>query len=203
MQTSSNITVRLGGVAAAIGGVLWSAKAFYDRNDAPPWPTDLTDTLFSVVLVLFLLGFVGLYPRCRGRLREWEVLSSAAFVGGAGGSVGSVLAYLSVVLEVGSVWWLEFSWWMFVFGFFLTNLGLVFLGNFIAQSGAPTRWKVLPTTLGSLGILLILVCDLPNSLLGIYLVLSLWIVYGLGWMALGFDLWSYQNKPVRQSAAAR
>jgi len=56
MQTLPNLIARLGGLAAVVGGLLWSAKSFYDRNDAPPWPTDLTDDLFFVVPLLFLVG---------------------------------------------------------------------------------------------------------------------------------------------------
>ena len=74
METSSSLVARIGGLAAVLGGLLWSAKAFYDRNDAPPWPTDVTDTLFFLVLLLFLAGLTGLYARCRGRLGEWETV---------------------------------------------------------------------------------------------------------------------------------
>jgi hypothetical protein len=41
VRTSSGILSRIGGAVAVVGGLLWSAKAFYDRNDAPPWPTSL------------------------------------------------------------------------------------------------------------------------------------------------------------------
>jgi hypothetical protein len=36
VQISSGTTARLGGLAAIVGGLLFSAKAFYDRYDAPP-----------------------------------------------------------------------------------------------------------------------------------------------------------------------
>jgi hypothetical protein len=72
MQSYKSVVVRASALAAMLGGVLWSAKAFYDRNDAPPWPTDVADDLFFVVLVFFLAGLSGLYARCRGHLGEWE-----------------------------------------------------------------------------------------------------------------------------------
>jgi hypothetical protein len=46
MQDFSKPIGRLGGLAAAVGGLAWSAKFFHDRNDASPWPTGLTDDLF-------------------------------------------------------------------------------------------------------------------------------------------------------------
>ncbi len=104
MQTSSNLVARLGGIAAMLGGMLWAAKAFYDRNDAPPWPTDISDTLFFVVLLLFLGGLAGLYARCRGHMGEWEALSSVALGAGVVGLVGSITGHITGMLEVGPAW---------------------------------------------------------------------------------------------------
>ena len=188
MQTSSRFIARVGAVAAMLGGALWAAKAFYDRNDAPPWPTDVTDTMFFVVLLLFLGGLAGLYARCRGRLHEWEALSSISFVAGFVGLVGSIAGHVTGMLEVGPSWSWGISWWMFVFGYFVMNLGLLFLGNSILQSRALPRGKALPVEIGALGILLILVEDPPNSPLGVYPSLALWMLYGLCWAALGYVL---------------
>ncbi len=203
MKNSLNIFARLGGLAAVLGGLLWSAKAFYDRNDAPPWPTDVTDTLFFVVLLLFLAGLTGLYALCRGRLGEWETISSMGFFAGVVGLTGSIVGQLTMVLEVGPSWWLGISWWMFVFGFFVMNLGMVFLGNSIVQSGALPRWRALPLMTGSLGILLILVGDPPNSELGLYPSLVLWMGFGLGWMVQGYVLWSGEDETGKEPALAR
>ncbi len=92
MRTHESIVVRASALAAMLGGVLWSAKAFYDRNYAPPWPTDVTDDLFFVVLVLFLAGLSGLYARCRGRLGEWEPLTRMGFVVDVAGLLGPLSA---------------------------------------------------------------------------------------------------------------
>lgn len=186
MQTSSSPVGRLGAVAAVLGGALWSAKASYDRNDAPPWPTDITDTLFFVVPLLLAAGFVGLHARCKGRLDgEWEPFSLGSFLVGAAGFVVSAAGLLAVTLEVGPAWAMEISWWSFVFGFFMGNLGLAFFGVSVLQGGALGRWKPLPLALGVLGILLIPLGDAPNSDLGFYPSLALWVLYGLGWAAIG------------------
>ncbi|MDQ4127424.1 MAG: hypothetical protein M3151_05675 [Actinomycetota bacterium] len=204
MRTSSNLIARLGGLAAAMGGALWAAKAFYDRNDAPPWPTDATDTLFLVVPLLFLVGLVGLYARCRGRLREWETISSVASAVAVVGLLGSAFGYLSTVLEVGPAWRPEISWWVYFFGFFLMNLGLVFLGNSILQTGLLSRLSVLPLLTGALGILLVPLGEASSSLPAFfYPTLTLWVLYGLGWIALGCVLYSGEGGAVRQPATAR
>lgn len=105
------------------------------------------------------------------------------------------------MLGVGPLWWAEISWWMFVFGFFLMHLGLLFLGNSIVQTGTLPRWRALPLLIGMLGILLILVSDPPNSPLGVYPSLVLWMLYGFAWAVLGYALWSFRYEPVRQRAA--
>ena len=203
MQSYKSIVVRASALAAMLGGVLWSAKAFYDRNDAPPWPTDVTDDLFFVVLVFFLAGLSGLYARCRGRLGEWEPLTRMGFVVGVAGLLGAIVGQLTMVLEVGPAWWFGMSWWMFVFGFFVMNLGLLLVGNSIVQSGALPRWRGLPVMIGSLGILLILVGDPPNSELGVHPSLTLWMLFGLGWAALGYALWARKGETAHQPAPAR
>jgi hypothetical protein len=199
MQDFSKPIGRLGGLGAIVGGLLWSAKFFYDRNDMPPWSTDLTDDMFFVVLLLFLAGLVGLYARLRGRLREWEALSLAGFVASISGLIASVVSQLTMVLEVGPSWWYGISWWTFLFGYFLTNLGLAFVGNSVIQSRALPRLRALPLTIGLLGILLILVADPPNSELGIYPSLALWMTYGFGWAVLGYVLWSAGDEGARRS----
>jgi hypothetical protein len=199
VRTSTNLIARLGGLAAVVGGLLWSAKSFYDRNDAPPWPTDLTDDLFFVVLLLFLAGLVGLYARLRGRLREWEAVSLLGFVAIISGLIASIVGQLTMVFEVGPSWWFGISWWMFVFGFFVASLGLVFFGNSVVQSRALPRWRGLPLVIGALGLVLILVGDPPNSDLGIYPSLAVWMLYGLGWAVLGYVLWSDRDEAVRRS----
>jgi hypothetical protein len=201
MRTLSNFIARLGGLAAVVGGLLWSAKSFYDRNDAPPWPTDLTDDMFFVVLLLFLGGLVGLYARSRERLREWEAIFHMGFVASISGLLASVAGQLTMVFEVGPSWWYEMSWWLFVFGYFLTNLGLAFIGNSILQSGALPRWRALPLVIAVLGILLILVSDPPNSELGVYPSLTLWMAYGLGWAVLGYVLWFEGHGAARRSTS--
>lgn len=201
MRASSNLVARLGGVAAVVGGVLWNAKAFHDRNDAPPWPTDATDTLFFIVPLLFLVGFLGLNVRSRGRLEdEWRAISSGAFAVGAVGLVGSIVGLLTMALEAGPSWWIDASWMMFVFGFFAGNLGLVFFGSSVLQDGALPRWTGLPIVTGTLGILLILIGDPPNSELGVYPTLALWMLYGLAWTGLGYVALTEDRSPVGSAA---
>lgn len=201
MRAPSNLIARLGGVAAVLGGVLWSAKAFHDRNDAPPWPTDATDTLSFVVPLLFLAGFAGLYARSRGCLEdEWRAISSGAFAVGSVGLAGSAVGLLTMALEVGPSWWVDASWMLFVFGFFAGNLGLVFFGTSVLQDEALPRLRGLPIATGTLGILLILIGDPPNSEIGVYPTLALWMLYGLAWAGLGYVALAEDRSPVGSAA---
>jgi hypothetical protein len=142
---------------------------------------------------------VGLYARLRGRLGEWEAVSLVGIIASISGLIASVVGQLTMVLEAGPSWWYGMSWWMFVFGYFLANLGLAFVGNSVLQSGALPRWRALPLVTGLLGILLILVADPPNSELGVYPSLVLWMAYGLGWAVLGYVLWFEGDEAARRS----
>lgn len=179
---ASPILVRLGGLAAALGGVLWGAKAFHDRNDAPPWPTDITDTLLFVVPVLFLVGLAGLHARYGGRLGADSVVWLGA---GALGLAASIAGLLTMTLEAGHSWWGEISWQMFVLGYFVTNLSLLLFGITVVRSGALGRWSGLPLATGVLGLLTIAISDPANSGLGVYPSLAVWMLYGLAWTVMG------------------
>lgn len=203
MRKQSDIGARGGELAAVLGGALWAAKAFYDRNDAPPWPTDITDDLSFVVPLLFAAGSLGLYARCRGSLdEEWRRILLGASIVGSVGFLASAAGLITMALEAGPRWWLEASWMMFVFGLFMGNLGLVFSGVSALEGRLLGHSKSLPLALSVLGILLILIGDPPNSELGVYPTLALWMLYGLGWAALGCVLLAGAGSVTRSPAAA-
>lgn len=198
MQTSSNLVARLGGIAAILGGVLWSASIFFGMNDTVADSDGASDILFATLPLLLLGGMVGLYARCRGRLGEWETLSVSGFatcvVGLAGASVG---LFGAVVYDLESSWLAGLSWWTFAFGFFLLNLGLLFFGNSVFQTRTLARWRAMPLAIGATGILVILFP--PWSYPGAVL----WVLYGLVWVALGLTLLFGESEAARQPASTR
>jgi len=196
MQTSSNLVSRLGGIAAVLGGVMWSASIFLAMNDAVSDSDRVSAILFFTMSLLLLAGFVGLYARCRGRLGEWEALSLVAFVTGFAGLAVSGVGLFGVGTHgLGSSWLSELSWWLAFFGFFLLNLGLLFLGNSILQTRALTRLRGLPLVIGITGACSILIP--PWSYPGAVL----WVMYGLGWTALGYVLLVEGRSPAGRAAS--
>ena len=195
MQTSRSILVRAGALAAVLGGLLWDAKIIYmiyESNSARQYLQDLTDALLFVVPLLLLVGLVGLYVHCRGRLGELETLSLVGFILGsiglAGASVWSGLWALGVVSDV-----LKGLWG----GLLFAAVGLMLLGGSIVQAGLLGRWKAVPLIVGIMGILAVAMP--PWNFVGV----AAWALFGLTWVALGSVLWLGEGETVQRPARAR
>jgi len=183
----------LSGIAAILGGVLWSASIFVFDLDST-----ITDILFFITL-LFLVGLAGLYARCRGRWGVWEALSGLGFLMSVVGLVVASIGTLGAGVQGGGFLWVsELSWWMFAFGYFILSLGLLLLGNSILQARPLTRLRGLPLGIGILGLLVILIP--PWAFPGAGVV---WVLYGLGWAVLGYVLLSGDIGSAQRSARVR
>lgn len=165
--------IRLGGLAALLGGAAWTIKggAILLSGNQPPYLFEAAPTLFA----LGQLGLAALLPEGAGRLRR----------------IGIALAALSGLAGVLAVFMLEsasdessFSPW--VFASFLSNLAaLIVLGIAVrrsAVSASPLRW--LPLGLGIMTFPLVAVGgaleQINDRLLEVPLVLL-----GLAWIRLG------------------
>jgi hypothetical protein len=192
MQTSRSILVRVGALAAVMGGSLWDAKMIYESTSARSYPNDLTDALLFVVPLLLLAGFAGLYVHSRGRLGEMERLSLVGFilgsVGLAGASVWSGLWALGVVSDI-----LKGLWG----GLLFVAVGLMLLGGSIIHAGLLGRWKAVPLVVGVIGTLAVAMP--PWSLVGV----AAWSLFGFTWLALGCVLWLGEGEAVQRPARAR
>jgi hypothetical protein len=192
MQTSRSILVRVGALAAVMGGSLWDAKMIYESTSARSYPNDLTDALLFVVPLLLLAGFAGLYVHSRGRLGEMERLSLVGFilgsVGLAGASVWSGLWALGVVSDI-----LKGLWG----GLLFVAVGLMLLGGSIIHAGLLGRWKAVPLVVGVIGTLAVAMP--PWNLVGV----AAWSLFGFTWLALGCALWLGEGEAVQRPARAR
>ncbi len=175
---------RLGGLAAVLGGVLFAAKAYWDRNDAPPWPIDFTDTFFVVVPLLFLVATVSLYVLCRERL---------AGIGNSGYRLA--IAALAV-----AVWGALGIWWVFVFGLLASYIGLALAGIDALRAQGLPRWSGLPLAIGLLGIAMFLTGDPANSGLGRNASLVIWLCFGFLWVLLGTAMLAFRLDPAARHA---
>ena len=190
---SSARLIRSGGIAAALGGLLFAAKAYWDRNDAPPWPTDTTDALAFLIPLLFLVGVAGLYALCRGRLGGLGVTGlRASLAGFAIGVVGAI-----------AVAFVDAFWFVFVLGTLLALVGLALAGIAIIGAGLLGRWSALPLILGVYGLFALMTGDPANSAFGRTVGLVLWVLFGLLWVALGYALLSARDGSLASARSAR
>ena len=169
--------IRLGGLAAMMGGAMWVAKGGLIMLGI----LDLGELLI-VAELFFAVGLVGLHARLEGR-------------GGRTGSVGGVLACVAVALSVVSAPYsllfaqdgprtpFPFNVTYFV-GTLTVFVGLVLLGIVASRTEAlPPRWKLLPLVVALAALFPVWVLTL------VYFELPV-VALGLAWILLGYVLWS-------------
>lgn len=168
----SEKVVRNSGLAAIVAGLLWTIlfPAGWFNFDAKPL---LGMLLFVVVMLLFGLGLAGLYKRCPNQL-----LVRLSFGLSYVGIVWSLIGGLLVVTTD--------SWWyLFISGFFVFALGLTLVGIATLTTRTLSPWGILPIAVAVLLLGFILSGDDPSPPLQVLLG----VLYGMGWMLLGFILW--------------
>lgn len=179
--------IRLSGMASILGGVLFAAKMWHDRNDAPPWPTDITDTLIFVVPLLWLVGLAGLYARCKDRT------GGLGTTGLAMASTGAVMAAAGPIAM--SVFDNDGLWFVLVLGLLILFAGLIVTGLATVRAKAIPGWSAaLPLIIGVLGLIMFFANpddpgirgDIVGVLRAARIVSS--IFFGAAWAALGYTL---------------
>ncbi len=182
-MSSSSSLVRFGGIAAALGGVLFAFKAYWDRNDAPPWPSDATDAIGFVNPLLFLIGIWGLSTLCRGRLGRLGTIGLLVSLAGFAISVVGAIA----------VSFVDAFWFVFVLGTLLGLVGLALAGIPIIRERLLGAWSILPLVLGVYGLFALITGDPANSAFGRTVGLMLWLLFGLLWVVMGYALLSARD----------
>src|SRR5215207_11305708 len=185
------LVVRLGGLAAMVGGLLLSVKALIATAGAslgaPLWPAKGTDYLFVTAQLLFLAGLAGLYARYKDSLEGSE--------GGVAFAVSSVGVIASCVGQVGLLSTEEVAWYVFGLGCVVECIGLMAFGAAAShEKTLPYYWSSLPYVIGLLGIFSFPLGVPPNDGLEIYLTVALRTVFGLGWVLVGSHLFFFSGK---------
>lgn len=156
--------LRLGGLAAVVGGLMWVIKGgtILLTGQQPP-------VVFKAALPLFAVGLLGLHARLGGR-------------GGLLGKVGVLVAYAALA-SAAIVLFAPLAPFYAVAGFG-PFLSLMLLGS---AKVLPPPWSALPLAMGLGGPLLILagggLALISERLLEIPIVLV-----GLAWMLLGYSM---------------
>ncbi|MDP9312259.1 MAG: hypothetical protein M3R24_15465 [Chloroflexota bacterium] len=186
---TSSTFIRQSGLASMLGGILFAAKMWYDRNDGPPWPTDITDTLIFVVPLLWLVGLTGLYARCKERSGGLGLLGFGVASTGAAMAVVGPLA-MSLFDNDG-------LWFVLVLGLIILFTGLIITGIATIRAKALLGWSAaLPLIIGTLGLLMFfanpddprLSVDMVSLLRSVRMISTM--LFGAVWIVLGYTLWS-------------
>ncbi len=201
----SSHLIRLSGLAAILGGVLWIAVRLLILLEPPPFSYDAYNRMFTAPLLLLLVGLLGLSVRRaggRGRLARTGIVAALAgcalLIAGNVAEFWLVLAqskpnanaaYQSGAEEV----WIgsEIGWMLFLLGFLILSIGLVLFGVAAVRANELPRWRALPLMVGAAGLtaflfgpFLVAVADLLLTLIGV------------GWILLGYALWTGRvNEP--------
>ena len=181
---SSNL-IRWGGLAAMLGGTLWIVAAiitaFKPRGCIGPEECDvmaMRDTsdvapLLLLALLLSAMGLAAMFIRARntGRLDRWGQIGVALC------AVGVALLVVGMVLNAIS----EVFWALVPLGGLALVIGLALAGFAALRMEALPRWAAVLLVIGSLGML-----GFNDQNAQVLMA----IPFGIGWVAVGYALWS-------------
>lgn len=179
---------RRAGFSTMLGGVFWIIAGRYELE--PTKNALLPGTTWYLMLPALLLLLVGL----RGVYMHWSASA------GLHGRVGMVISTLGILLALVSIGYPPFAgnaavptaWPIVTFaaGLIGLNTGLLLLSAATMRATSESGWQALPLLVGLIGLFLPLgggVSGLPG--------LIAWIVFGLGWVWLGYMLCTEQAAP--------
>lgn len=166
ISISTTNLVRLAGVAAALGGILWTANVLFGEGVGGG---GAISALLTVMPVLFAAGLVGLFLR-------YDIGSSPGKAGLGQGFAGLALLAGGFVLDATGYGVAE---QILSFGLVIFALGLVLLGFSYLKDEPMPRLNSLPFGIGILVPISLVVA--PLEPLG--LVAS--ALFGAGWVLLG------------------
>lgn len=187
--------VRLAGPAAITGGVLWimlrPLVATTWNNPTFGLTYEDYNRLMVAPLAFLLLGALGLHTRYAENTSGWARRGLLATV------LGVPLMLLGVVVEfhvaggVNTGDWTGslVGWLVFLLGYAATTGGLVVFGVAARRGALLGRWSGLPLGMGVVGLLWPFLAEV-----GIVLNVLIQVLFGLGWIALGYALWSERGE---------
>jgi len=185
-----------------LGGVLFSGKVLWDMmNITPPHATDITDLLFFFAPLSLLIGMTGFCILCAQRYGTLGKMGCIISLSGL--AVGTIGSLVGVWVEP-----LRLAYWL---GFRFLCIGLVLLGVATIKAKAlPRGWSALPLAVGLVGLGRALFMffavtmgstglNAPEAGDELGTFLSSWagtltsmlgLLFGLGWLCLGYALWA-------------
>lgn len=189
------VSTKFGGLAAALGGVLFVLWGYIHGGTASPHFAAFTRVLAFLVPFLFLIALVGLHTRCT-RLIGW--FAGAGFtIGYLGSAWGGLQSFVDISFWYGYLaqrgWLLlPLSWlpWLFA--------SLMMIGISFARMEILRGYSILLLVMGLLGWAYYFT-DTTAGIFGVRLGHVVFgLLFGLGWIILGYALWSDQAEHLDQ-----
>lgn len=195
IHMSKSKFIRLSGWALILGALTFVVAGLINLRDVPAYnpnnflskPIDLYFEYASMILIptsmfLFMVGMIGLYLRYGD---ESNGLGKGALIMGIIAGVTSFGASILLVTTEA-----ELVWTVFMAGFLLYFLGLVFFGIGTIRETPLPRWKALPILAGIWFPLLIIVTNGMDWEATQYLDLGVFLLTSIGLAGLGYLLQS-------------
>lgn len=193
LQMSGMQWIRWSGLAAILGGALWMV-GLPGLGDKLPGISHAGGHIILAVSALFILfGLAGVYARYAAR-------GGRASKTGLGlGLLGAALVTIGNGLE--GLFTLEIGWGLFMVGLLTLLIGMMVFSVAALRQRLLPRWNTWPFITSTLGLLvsflasMIFNLNLDTTANADVLAFAGMVGFGLGWMALGYTLWSGAEEP--------
>ncbi len=187
-RTSRSNWIRWSGAASILAGALWIVALPALGEVLPQISHAGGHVLIAITALLSLLALAGAYARCAGPSGR------AGKSGLVLGLLGTALVTLGNFLE--GLWGIGVGWGLFMLGMLALFVGLLVFSGAVLRAGVLPRWSVWPFVMSAATLLSLLLVSMTFNISASesssfnLLPLLLLSVFGLGWMALGYVLWS-------------
>ena len=203
-MSKSNL-IRWGGLAAMLGGLMWTGSWLLNAQTLEGNRAFLGLTegnyraMLNPALLGMLFGLVGMYALHAERFGKLGKIGFAtSFLGLAMGLVGNLVEFGLIGEVTRSIGWFIMFPMFFVWPFGMLLFGLAAL----SAKGLPRWSSALPLVIGVVLVLAIFLgiaevltcrCGRADRMLDL-----LFLTTGFGWVALGYLLWSGKGETARQ-----
>ena len=171
---------RLGGLAAMVGGALWIAKLYIDRDKLYRHRPPEADALLLVMALFLVAGLTGLYAHRAG---HWGVMGKACFVLGLLPLAQMIAVVIARVISARLPGPLQNP----DLGMLLLFPGTMCVGLAMVRIKALPKWNAVPVLMG----FLLPLDEFVKLASGVEQAgFAVAMGFGVGWALLGYALWS-------------